>query len=63
MDKIYYIENTIDEFHTKIKGYFKSFDEAKEALEKCSNWYRPEGTIYVVEFGLGKRPEKLYETW
>ena len=65
MDKIYYIENTIDEIHTKITGYFKSFDEAKEALKECSNWYRPEGTgsIYEVEFGLGNRPKRVYVNW
>ena len=50
---IYYIENTIDEYHTRISGYFETEEEAREALKKCSDWYRPNGTgrIYFKEFG------------
>ena len=34
MEKIYYIENTIDEFNTSVSGYFPTYDEAFEALKE-----------------------------
>lgn len=63
MDKIYYIENTIDEYHSIIVGYFATFDEAKDALKDCCDWYRPNGTgrIYEIEFGLDKQPKLVFE--
>lgn len=44
MDKLYYITNAINEEQSKTSGFFKSFDEAKEALEGCHDWYRSIGT-------------------
>lgn len=63
MDGIYYIENTVSEFRTSISGYFKTLDAAKEALKKCSNWYRPEGTgsIYFKKFGLNQSRQLVYK--
>lgn len=63
MNRVYYIKNTISEFSSECRGYFKTFDEAKEALKKCRDWYRQEGTgrIYWVEFGLNKRPKLMYK--
>lgn len=60
---IYFIENTIDEYHTDISGYFPTEQEAMEALKKCCNWYSQEGTgtIYHQEFGLGGKLTKIYE--
>lgn len=65
LEKIYYIENTVDEWHTEISGYFATLDKAKEALKDCRDWYRPQGTgrIYEVGFGLGKRPKLVYENY
>ena len=59
---VYYIENTIDERLTHIRGYFETLDEAKEALASCANWYRPKGTgtIYFAEFGLTGRRIEVY---
>jgi len=56
MDGIYMIENTVDELHTKISGYFPTEDEALDALKECEDWFRPKGTgrIYFREFGLNK---------
>ena len=63
MNGVYYIKNTISEFSSECRGYFKTLDEAKEALKKCSDWYRPKGTgrIYWVEFGLNKCPKLMYK--
>lgn len=62
-DGIFYIKNTIDEWHDDITGYFYTLDEAIKALEECSDWYRDKGTgtIYYQKFGLGKIAEKIYE--
>lgn len=64
-DKIYYIENTVDEHNTQINGYFRTLDEAKEGLKDCCDWYRPKGTgrIYMVAFGLHSKPELVYENY
>lgn len=37
---IYYIENTIDEWHSLIKGYFETLDDAIKAIAECSDWFR-----------------------
>lgn len=65
MEKLYYIENTVDEWHTKISGYFATLDNAKEALKDCFDWYRPHGTgrIYEVELGLGHQPKLVYQKY
>lgn len=61
MKKIYYIECTISETRSAIKGYFETLDEAKEALKSCSNWYSPynTGKIYSKEFGLNGKAELI----
>ena len=63
MKGIYYIENTVSEWHSGIAGYFKSLEEAKEALKECNDWWRPKGTgtIYYKEFGLGKHAKEVYK--
>lgn len=62
---IYFIENTINEIATAVKGYFSTLDDAKEALKECSNWYRPKGTgnIYFREFGLNKPNKLVYKKY
>ena len=62
MNEIFFIENTIDEWNTSIKGYFPTFEEAKEKLAECCDWYCAKGTgkIYKVKFGLNARPELVY---
>ena len=61
-DGIFFIMNTVDEWHSAIKGYFKSFDEAREALKDCCDWYRDYGTgrIYFQEFGLDSTPVEVF---
>lgn len=60
---IYYIKNTVDEWNSRISGFFPTLDEAKEALKKCNDWYRSAGTgkIYFCEFGLGSKEKLVYE--
>ena len=63
LNGVYFIENTINEFATTVKGYFSTLDDAKEALKECSNWFRPKGTgrIYFQEFGLNKPTKLVYK--
>lgn len=62
MNGIYYIENSVDEWRTKISGYFQTEEEALEALKECSDWFMPKGTgiIRFKEFGLNKTSKKIY---
>lgn len=62
MDGVYFIENTVNECDTCIRGYFSSLDDAKKALQSCSNWYESKGTgkIYFVKFGLKENPKLVY---
>ena len=63
MDGIYYIQNIVDERRVIIRGYFKSLEEAKEALKDCSDWFCPKGTgrIYFKKFGLNQNSQLVYE--
>ena len=51
---VYYIENSVNEYQSCIRGYFKSLKDAKIALEDCSYWFKPSNTgkIYKQQFGL-----------
>lgn len=62
MEGIYYIENSVDEQRTKISGYFKTEEEAREAIKECSDWFmhKGTGTIWYQEFGLNKKIKKIY---
>ncbi len=62
MNGIYYIENSVDERRTKISGYFKTEEEAREAIKECSDWFMNKGTgiILFKEFGLNKPSKKIY---
>ena len=62
---IYYIENEIDEFNSDISGYFKTYQEAYEALKKCANWFHQNGTgqIWKVRFGLHGKKECVYDSY
>ena len=63
MKEIFYIENSISERNSCIRGYFSNLDDAKEALKDCNDWYRSKGTgrIYRIEFGLHALPVLVYE--
>ena len=63
MKGIYYILNSINEYHSDISGYFPTEDEAREGLKKCSNWFRPEGTgeIWFQEFGVNGKKTLIFE--
>ena len=63
MKGIYYIVNTIDEWRTSISGYFTTEDEAKDALNKCADWWRPKGTgeIWFQEFGVGAKKTMIFK--
>ena len=65
MDKIYLIENTVDERQVKVSGYFKTYDQAYEALKECSDWWREKGTgqIWEVSFGLHALRKKVYDSY
>lgn len=65
MDKIYLIENTVDERSTKVSGYFKTYDEAYEVLKECADWWREKGTgkIWEVSFGLHAQRKKVYDSY
>ena len=65
MDKIYLIENSIDERRCRVSGYFKTYDEAYEALKKCSDWWMPNGSgqIYEVSFGLNGERKMVYDSY
>lgn len=65
MEKIYYIVNTISEITTRVSGYFPTYEEAFEALKKCSNWWQQKGTgeIWESEFGLHGKRTKLYDSY
>ena len=38
MEKIYLIENSVNGCRNRASGYFKTYDDAYEALKKCSDW-------------------------
>lgn len=65
MKGIYYIENTVNEWHSTIRGYFATEEEAREALKSCCDWYRPNGTgrIYFQPFGLNQPRQLIYENY
>lgn len=51
---IYVIVNTVNEWSHDDKGYFLSFGDAVDAIKKCCDWYRSNGTgkIYRMKPGL-----------
>lgn len=62
--KIYYIENLVSEWCSRIVGYYSTLENAKEALKDCADWYRPNGTgkIYEVELDSNELyPKLVYE--
>lgn len=62
--KIYYIETTDNEWSSSIKGYYSTFEKAKEALQHHNNWYRPNGTGRIYEITLDTNEKKLvYDKW
>ncbi len=65
MDKIYFIENTVDEMRSKVSGYFKSYEDAYEGLKECADWWREKGTgkIYEVTFGLHQQRKLVYDSY
>ena len=64
-NKIYLIENTVDERAVRVSGYFKTYDEAYEALKECADWWREKGTgqIWEVSFGLHTKRVKVYDSY
>lgn len=58
----FYISNTVDDMHSKTSGTFQTYDEAKEGLKECADWYRSKGTgtIYFRPFGLNRHSYKVY---
>lgn len=51
---IYIIENTVNEYGSSEQGYFLSLGDAVDAIKKCCDWYRSNGTgkIYRITPGL-----------
>lgn len=58
----FYISNTVGEWHSQTSGTFQTYDEAKEALKECADWYCSKGTgrIYFQPFGLNKHSYQVY---
>ena len=57
-DGFFYIENSIDEYHSRATSYHKTLKEAVCALMESQDWFSPKGTGTIVfqEYGLnGKR--------
>ena len=44
MKGFYYIQNTVDEWHSSPSVYANSLEEAKEAIKYCGDWYCSRGT-------------------
>ena len=65
MEKIYLIENTIDDCRSKVSGYFKSYEDAYENLKECADWWMGKGTglIYEVSFGLHQQRKVVYDSY
>ena len=62
--KIYYIENTKDDWgRTYISGYYSSLNKAKAGLKNHCDWYRPRGTgkIYEKELNKDEEGKLVYE--
>ena len=64
MKGFYYIENSVDEYHSEPQAFFETLDEAKEAMKGFSDWYRGKGTgkIYFQPFGTNSRSSE-YSSW
>lgn len=60
---IYVIINTINEYSTTESGYFLSLGDAVDAIKKCCDWYRSNGTgkIYRITPGLHNRRTLVWE--
>ena len=58
----FYISNTVDDWHSSTTGTFPTYDEAKEALKECADWYcsKGTGTIYFLPFGLYRHSYQVY---
>ena len=65
MDKIYLIENSVNGCKNRVSGYFKTYDDAYEALKKCSDWWMPNGSgqIYEVSLGLDGERKMVYDSY
>ena len=52
--KLFYIQNTTDEFRSAVSGYFSTFENAQEALKDCCDWYCKDGTgrIYQIDMDV-----------
>lgn len=62
IDGIWYIENSINEQHSRMAACFKTLLDACKGLWECSDWYREKGTgsICFREFGVGGRKAECY---
>ena len=61
----YEIENTIDEYHSKVSGRYTTFEAAREDLKNHCDWYNDCGTgiIYKIEiFKIGSKKISIERT-
>lgn len=55
-DGVFFIENSINEFSTKVTAYFGSCRDAVAGLADSADWFRERGTgaIYFQPYGINK---------
>ena len=53
MKGFYYIENSVNEYHSNASAFFETLEEAKEAIKDFSDWFCERGTgcIHFQPFG------------
>ena len=66
MKGFYYIENSVNEFHSAPTAFFETLEEAKEAIKYCADWFVGRGTGRILfqstEFKVVERSYIPYGT-
>lgn len=59
---VWYIENAINEYHSKPTSYYPTLESAVGGLMESSDWFCPKGTgmIHFREFGTYGKDVMIY---
>lgn len=59
---VWYIKNTVSEYHTNITSYYPTLKDAIGGLMKSSDWFCPNGTGTIIyrEFGIHGCAVEIY---